>query len=175
MRMALPNGSRRAKSVPYGCSVGSWVMSAPDSTILSKVAWTSSVVISARVAPNQAPGEAYRALRAHLLAKAPFGAELTFSEVDLGEGFLAGEGWATEQARSALREGYGVAPVDLGVGGSIPFIADLAREFPEAAILVTAVLDPQGSPHSPNESLHLETFEHAILAEALLLAGLADS
>lgn len=133
-----------------------------------------SVVISARVAPTQAPGEAYEALRAHLLAQAPFGAELEFTEVDLGEGFLAGEGWATEQARRALTDGYGVAPVDLGVGGSIPFIADLAREFPDAAILVTAVLDPQGSPHSPNESLHLETFEHAILAEALLLARLGD-
>ena len=134
-----------------------------------------SVVISARVAPNQAPGEAYEALRAHLLAKAPFGAELEFSEVDLGEGFLAGEGWATEQGRRALAEGYGVAPVNLGVGGSIPFIADLAREFPDAAILVTAVLDPQGSPHSPNESLHVGTFEHAILSEALLLARLADN
>ena len=131
------------------------------------------VVISARVAPNQAPGEAYAAIRTHLLAEAPFGAELEFSEVDLGEGFLAGEGWATELGRRALAEGYGVEPVDLGVGGSIPFIADLAREFPDAAILVTAVLDPQASPHSPNESLHLATFEHAILSEALLLARLA--
>ena len=131
------------------------------------------VVISARVAPNQAPGEAYVAIRTHLLAEAPFGAELEFSEVDLGEGFLAGEGWATELGRRALAEGYGVEPVDLGVGGSIPFIADLAREFPDAAILVTGVLDPQASPHSPNESLHLATFEHAILAEALLLARLA--
>jgi len=65
--------------------------------------------------------------------------------------------------------------VDLGVGGSIPFIADLAQEFPDAAILVTAVLDPPGSPHSPNESLHLATFEHAILSEALLLARLAGN
>ena len=132
-----------------------------------------TVVISARVAPNQAAGEAYAAIRTHLLAKAPFGAALEFSEVDLGEGFLAGEGWATELGRRALAEGYGVEPVDLGVGGSIPFISDLAREFPDAAILVTGVLDPQASPHSPNESLHLDTFEHAILAEALLLARLA--
>jgi len=40
---------------------------------------------------------------------------------------------------------------------------------------VTAVLDPQGSPHSPNESLHLATFEHAILSEALLLVRLAEN
>jgi len=134
-----------------------------------------TVVISARVAPHQAPGVAYEAIRAHLLAEAPFGAQLEFSEVDLGEGFLAGEGWATELGRRALAEGYGAEPVDLGVGGSIPFIADLAREFPDAAILVTAVLDPPGSPHSPNESLHLATFEHAIVSEALLLASLAGN
>ena len=133
-----------------------------------------SVVISARLAPNQVPGEAYEALRAHLVDKAPFGAELEFGEVDLGEGFLAGEGWATELGAQALADGFGVEPVRLGVGGSIPFIADLAREFPAAAILVTGVLDPQSSPHSPNESLHLETFEHAMLAEALLLARLGD-
>ena len=28
-RMWLPNGSRRPKSTPYGCSVGSWVNSTP--------------------------------------------------------------------------------------------------------------------------------------------------
>ena len=134
-----------------------------------------SVVVSARVAPGQDAHEAYQALRAHLEAQAPFGAELEFSDVDCGEGFLATDGWGIELGRQALAEGYGVEPVDLGVGGLIPFIADLAREFPDAAVLVTAVLDPQGSPHSPNESLHLETFEHAILSEALLLAKLAGS
>ncbi len=131
-----------------------------------------SVVVSARVAPGQDARQAYEALRAHLIEHAPFGAELEFSEVDCGQGFLAAEGWGTQLGRAALAEGYGVEPVDVGVGGSIPFIAELAREFPDAAILVTAVLDPPAAPHSPNESLHLETFEHAILSEALLLASL---
>ena len=64
----------------------------------------------------------------------------------------------------------GVEPVDLGVGGSIPFIADLVREFPEAQILVTGVEDPHSRAHSPNESLHLDTFRNAVRSEALLLA-----
>ena len=46
-------------------------------------------------------------------------------------------------------------PVDIGVGGSIPFIADLVAEFPGAQILVTGVEDPDARAHSPNESLHL--------------------
>ena len=60
----------------------------------------------------------------------------------------------------------------LGIGGSIPFIADLVREFPEAEILVTGVEDPHSRAHSPNESLHLGVFHRSVLAEALLLGRL---
>ncbi|MCR2792483.1 dipeptidase [Microbacterium sp. zg.Y625] len=132
-----------------------------------------SVVISARVAPGQSAQQAYGALEAHLRANAPFGAELTFSDVDFGDGFLVDTaGWAVEDARAALETGYGVAPVDIGVGGSIPFIADLVRVFPEAQILVTGVEDPHARAHSPNESLHLDTFRNALVSEALLLERL---
>src|SRR5690606_28580163 len=137
-----------------------------SNTLLPEV----SVVVSARVAPGQSGEQAYAALEAHLRAHAPFGAELTFSDVDLGDGFLVDtSGWAVGLARQAMADGYGAEPVDLGVGGSIPFIADLVREFPEAQILVTGVEDPHSRAHSPNESLHLDTFRHAIATEALLL------
>lgn len=132
-----------------------------------------SVVISSRVAPGQPAREAYAALEAHLRAHAPFGAELTFRDVDCGDSFLVDtSGWAVAQARTALAAGYGVDPVDIGVGGSIPFIADLVREFPAAQILVTGVEDPHARAHSPNESLHLDTFRHALVSEALLLESL---
>lgn len=138
-----------------------------SNTLLPEV----SVVVSARVAPGQSGEQAYAALEAHLRAHAPFGAELTFSDVDLGDGFLVDtSGWAVGLARQAMADGYGAEPVDLGVGGSIPFIADLVREFPEAQILVTGVEDPHSRAHSPNESLHLDTFRHAIATESLLLA-----
>ena len=41
--------------------------------------------------------------------------------------------------------------------------------------LVTAVADPDSRPHGIDESLHLGDFAKAVLAEALLLAGLAGS
>jgi acetylornithine deacetylase/succinyl-diaminopimelate desuccinylase-like protein len=137
-----------------------------SNTLLPEV----TVVISARVAPGQDSRDAYTAVHDHLVAHAPFGAELTFSDVDLGDGFLVDtSGWAVELTRGAMADGYGVPPVDLGVGGSIPFIADLVRTFPGAQILVTGVEDPHSRAHSPNESLHLETFGNAVRAEALLL------
>ena len=129
-----------------------------------------TVVVSARVAPGQDATEAYAAIESHLRAHAPFGAELTFSETDLGDGFLVDtSGWAVADARAAMRDGYGKDPVDLGIGGSIPFISDLVRQFPGAQILVTGVEDPHSRAHSPNESLHLETFRNAVRSEALLL------
>lgn len=132
-----------------------------------------SVVISARVAPGQTAQDAYAAIEAHLREHTPFGAQVSFRDVDLGNGFLVDtSGWAVGVAREALHEGYGVEPVDLGVGGSIPFIADLVREFPAAQILVTGVEDPHAKAHSPNESLHLETFRNALVSEALLLEKL---
>ncbi|MCT9819921.1 dipeptidase [Microbacterium sp. W1N] len=132
-----------------------------------------SVVISSRVAPGQRAEDAFAALEAHLRAHAPFGAQLSFHDVDFGDAFLVDtSGWAVAQARDALEAGYGVAPVDIGVGGSIPFIADLVREFPAAQILVTGVEDPHARAHSPNESLHLDTFRHALVSEALLLESL---
>ena len=132
-----------------------------------------TVVISARVAPGQAARDAYAAIEAHLRAHAPFGAALEFTDQDYGDPFLVDtSGWAVEAARTALHSGYGVEPVDIGVGGSIPFIADLVREFPGAQILVTGVEDPHARAHSPNESLHLDTFRNAVLSEALLLESL---
>ncbi|BFM23811.1 dipeptidase [Microbacterium sp. che218] len=133
----------------------------------------TSVVISARVAPGQDAEEAFAAVEKHLRAHAPFGAQLEFTDVDCGDSFLVDtSGWAVAEARAAFADGYGVDSVDVGIGGSIPFISDLVREFPWAQILVTGVEDPHARAHSPNESLHLDTFRNALVSEALLLTRL---
>ena len=145
----------------------------PVESASNTLAPETRVVISARVAPGQPAEEAFAAIEAHLRAHAPFGAQLEFTDVDCGDAFLVDTiGWAVEDARAAFAEGYGVESVDVGVGGSIPFIADLVREFPGAQILVTGVEDPHARAHSPNESLHLETFRNALVSEALLLERL---
>jgi acetylornithine deacetylase/succinyl-diaminopimelate desuccinylase-like protein len=64
--------------------------------------------------------------------------------------------------------------VKVGVGGSIPFVADLVERFPDSQILITGVEDPQSRAHSPNESLSLTVFRRAILAEALFLVRLNE-
>ncbi|MBG6237951.1 acetylornithine deacetylase/succinyl-diaminopimelate desuccinylase-like protein [Mycetocola sp. CAN_C7] len=132
-----------------------------------------AVKISARVAPGQTAHDAADAIEKHLRAHAPFGAEIAIDDVDLGDPFLVNtSGYAVREAKRAMADAWGVEPVELGIGGSIPFISDLVREFPQAEILVTGVEDPHSRAHSPNESLHLGVFHRSVLAEALLLARL---
>ncbi|MEO7267618.1 MAG: dipeptidase, partial [Knoellia sp.] len=77
-----------------------------------------------------------------------------------------------DQARAAFADAWGKEPVDIGVGGSIPFVAAFAERFPDAAILVTGVEDPDTRAHGANESLHLGEFENVCVAEAALFARL---
>lgn len=128
--------------------------------------------LSLRIAPGDAPERALEALKAHILTHNSLGAEITFGAVELGKPFSLGEsGWGKSLAEQALGLAYGEKSVDIGIGGSIPFIAELERVFPAAQVLVTGVEDPDSRAHSPNESLHLEGFRSAILAQLLFLLG----
>ncbi len=128
--------------------------------------------LSLRIAPGEAPEQALEALKSHILANNPFQAEIQFGDVELGKPFSLGEsGWAKSLAEQALALAYGEKSVDIGIGGSIPFIAELEKVFPTAQVLVTGVEDPDSRAHSPNESLHLDSFRSAILAQLLFLLG----
>lgn len=128
--------------------------------------------ISLRIAPEQDPRQAAERLREHLIGHAPFGAEV---EVEIEE---TGPAFATDTAAPAaqdmlwaLGESWGRTAVEMGMGGSIPFTADLQRAYPQAAILITGIEDPDTRAHGIDESLHLEDYRRAILAEALWLAA----
>ena len=128
--------------------------------------------LSLRIAPGDDPERALEALKGHILDNNTLGAEITFGAVELGKPFSLGvSGWAKTLAEQSLSLAFGEKSVDIGIGGSIPFIAELERVFPKAQVLVTGVEDPDSRAHSPNESLHLEGFQSAILAQLLFLLG----
>ena len=131
--------------------------------------------ISLRVAPGDDARRALRCLRAHLETHAPWGARVTVTDGDTGEpAEIPFSGPVAEAARAAYATAWGREPVLIGQGGSIPLVAEFADAFPEAAILVTAVGDPDSRPHGIDESLHLGDFAAACVAETLFLAELAD-
>jgi acetylornithine deacetylase/succinyl-diaminopimelate desuccinylase-like protein len=130
--------------------------------------------VSMRVAPGGDAVAHLDALRKHLEGHAPWGAHVTVTPGEIGQPYaIDSNGPVYDAARAAFRQAWGREPVETGMGGSIPFIAEFAAAFPQAAILVTGVEDPATQAHSVNESLHLGVLERAATAEALLLAGLA--
>ncbi len=121
--------------------------------------------LSLRLAPGQDEHAAQKALADHLTARTVWG-----SEVEVTPGAVAGAfsldatGDVYDLARAAFAQAYGSAAVETGIGGSIPFIAELARACPGATVLVTGVGDPASRWHGIDESLDLAMWERACLA-----------
>lgn len=132
--------------------------------------------VTIRLAPGDSTANAFACLQRHLEAHVPFGASYSLTLCDSGEPTqIDATGPAYDAARAAFTEAWdGTAPIDMGVGGSIPFIAEFLEKFPAASVLVTGVEDPDTRAHGANEGLHLAEFERVCLAEALLLDRLAN-
>lgn len=146
----------------------------PVATASNTLSPSARAKIGMRVAPGGDATTHLDALVAHLEENAPFGARVTVQRGDVGEPFTVDAvGPAYDAARSAFRDAWdGTEPVDMGMGGSIPFIAEFARIFPDAAVLVTGVEDPDTRAHGVDEGLHLGEFAKVCVAEALLLERL---
>ncbi len=132
--------------------------------------------VSLRVAPGGDAEAHLAALRTHLEQHALWGAQVTVTPGDVGQPYaIDAAGPFYDAARAAFRQAWDADPVEMGMGGSIPFIAEFAAAYPNATILVTGVEDPATQAHSVNESLHLGVLERAAITEALLLANLGAS
>ena len=132
--------------------------------------------VSLRIAPGGDATAHLDALRRHLEEHAPWGARVTVTPGDIGAPYaIDATGPVYDAARESFRQAWGTDAIDMGMGGSIPFIAEFARAFPNATILVTGVEDPGTQAHSINESLHLGVLEKAAITEALLLQKLGDA
>jgi acetylornithine deacetylase/succinyl-diaminopimelate desuccinylase-like protein len=130
--------------------------------------------VSMRLGPGQDAVHVIDALRKHVEARVPWGIECTVVSL---EGAPAWEtdptGPAFDAARRALHDGFGVEPVLMGVGGSIPFVGPFADAFGGLPALLIGPNDPQSRIHGENESLHLRDWASLIRAEVHLLAELA--
>jgi cysteinylglycine-S-conjugate dipeptidase len=135
---------------------------------------TARAKISLRVAPGDDASRALAGVIKHLEDHVPWGAQLTVVAGETGEPSVVDfTGPYAEAAHAAFSQAWGVAPVFIGQGGTIPMVGDFGKVFPDATILVTAVGDPDSRAHGTNESLHLGDFAAACLAETLMLEAFA--
>ncbi|MFY0409609.1 dipeptidase [Solicola sp. PLA-1-18] len=149
----------------------------PTASASNTLTPSARATVSVRIAPGSDPQAGMDALVAHLESHAPWGAKVVVTRGETGAPFAVdADGPAYDAARDAFREAWdGTAPVDVGIGGSIPFIGEFAAIFPDAKILVTGVEDPDTRAHGIDEGLHLAEFRRVCLAEALLLRNLAEA
>jgi acetylornithine deacetylase/succinyl-diaminopimelate desuccinylase-like protein len=147
----------------------------PVTEAINQLVPAARAKISLRLAPGDDPKRAEQALIRHLEANAPWGAEVTVTPGSTGDAFdLHPSGPAYDAYRAACEAAWGTETIDIGVGGSIPFVAAFSEQYPDASILLTGVADHLSRAHGPNESVDLGDLEKATLAEAIafrLLAG----
>ena len=142
----------------------------PIAEAINQLVPVARAKVSLRIAPGDDPHRALAALVRHLESNVEWGAEVTVTPGATGAAFaMDTRGRAYEAFRQAFAETWGTTTVEMGVGGSIPFVADFAKRFPAATILLTGVADPTSRAHGPNESQDLDELRNGILAEAIAL------
>jgi cysteinylglycine-S-conjugate dipeptidase len=130
--------------------------------------------ISIRIAPGDDTRRAFRAVRDHLRGHAPWGAEVSVELATAGEPHrINTSGYIYDAYRQACHATWGRQPVEPGTGGSLPLVAALAKAYPDTAMLLTGVEDPDSKAHGENESVHLEELSRCCVSEALFLGYLA--
>ncbi|KPJ53806.1 hypothetical protein AMJ39_03195 [candidate division TA06 bacterium DG_24] len=131
--------------------------------------------ISMRLVPNQDPERIGRSFEEHVRALCPSTVELMMTKAHGSPPLLLpSEGPTMDAAAEAYRKGFGVKPVLIRQGGSIPIVTTFVEHLKVPAILM-GFGRPDDNLHSPNEKLNLEDFHKAILASAYLLEGLGGA
>ena len=132
--------------------------------------------VSLRLVPDQDPERVLAQLRAHVERHVPWGLELRFRALEGAPAWQTDPtGPAFDAARRALRAGFGVDAVMMGVGGSIPFVGPFADAFGGIPALLLGPSDPHSRIHGENESLHLGDWRSLMTSEVHLLAELAGA
>lgn len=148
--------------------------SPPVAEAINALVPTTRAKVSMRIPPGQDSQAALKALKEHLEENVPWGAAIDFYHEETGEATtLDLDNDAARAWKDAFREAYGAETVEMGMGGSIPFISTFKDLYPGAPILVLGAGSPSSSIHAPNENQDVGDLEKATLAEAIAFRLLA--
>lgn len=117
----------------------------------------TSLKLSFRLPPTLPAEEASELIKKTLSENPPYGAKVTLDFEEAATGWNAPklEPWLIECLDDVSNTFYGKPTLNMGEGGSIPFMGMLGEKFPKAQFVVTGVLGPASNAHGPNEFLHV--------------------
>jgi acetylornithine deacetylase/succinyl-diaminopimelate desuccinylase-like protein len=169
-----------------GLTPAAWVWRQPAVTVLSTtfpppgseknaVRKSASAKLSFRIAPGQTADEVFAAASAELRRDVPGGLEVTLTKQPgaASSWDYVAQGPAFEAADRAYEAAWGRAPLRVGLGGSIPFVALFGKRFSRLPLVLNGVIDPETGAHGPNESMHIGVYTKTVKANVHLYAELA--
>jgi len=146
----------------------------PLATAANQLIAQARARVGVRLAPGQDAERAAKLLVDFLSSSPPYGVGVELETQTGVPGWATkSEGPAFDAARRALGAGFGREAVEIGCGGSIPFVGPFSSVLGGIPALLLGLEDPPCNAHGENESLDLDDFRKASLASAHLLAELA--
>jgi acetylornithine deacetylase/succinyl-diaminopimelate desuccinylase-like protein len=123
---------------------------------------TAHAKLSMRLVPDQTHAAIFALVRDHLLEIAPPSVSVEVRDLHGGEGAMVDRASPAMQAAfDAYAATFGVQPVFVREGGSIPVVATFQRELGIETVLMGFGL-PDDRLHAPDEKLHLPTFHRGV-------------
>ncbi len=178
----MPSGSRFSGDSRYSVYERIWhrpslaiiaLEGMPLATAANQLIAEAKARVGVRLAPGQDADRVARLLVEFLASDPPHGVTLELEVKNAVPGWrTTPEGPAFDAARRALAAGFGRASVEIGCGGSIPFVGPFSSVLGGIPALLLGLEDPPCNAHGENESLDLEDFRKACYASAHLLAEL---
>ncbi len=137
----------------------------------------TALKVSLRLPPMLDGEAATQHLKEILESDPPYGARVSFTPDQAATGWNAPAlaPWLAESVEQASQAFFGKPAMYMGEGGTIPFMAMLGEQFPDAQFVITGVLGPHSNAHGPNEFLHLATGKRVTACVAKVLADHASN
>ena len=136
----------------------------------------TALSLSMRLPPTVDAPAAAVALKVLLEADPPYGARVSFEPGQAASGWHAPPTapWLDQAIDAASHAHFGKPAMWMGEGGTIPFMAMLGDQYPQAQFLITGVLGPHSNAHGPNEFLHIGCAKRLTACVADVLAAHAS-
>lgn len=169
-----------------GLTPAAWVWREPAVTVLSTtfpapgteknaIRKSASAKLSLRIAPGQTSKEIFDVVAAELRRDVPGGLAVSLTSLPgaASSWDYVAAGPAFDAADRAYEIAWGRAPLRIGLGGSIPFVALFGARFSRLPLILNGVIDPETGAHGPDESMHVGVYARTVKANVHLYAELA--